>query len=263
MSKVPRKDPHLQEAIDLLDLRLAQAQGDIRQAYALLTKDELEIVDQEIQKCHDFRYYAENYHVIGTEDEGLKAMYPFWEAQEIFYEKILWSQRRGLPVKLILLKARQLGCSAFSVALIFHKTLFTEGCNTIEVAQDPTQANYLFGKARLAYDKLPWWMRPEARYEANKQYLVFDRNDEMERMTHPGLNSSIYVQSANKVTGVGVGMTMHAAHLCLSPTNCVVTPDGFLRPISDLKLGDLVWSNPSVTTVTATAENRASDLYLG
>jgi hypothetical protein len=194
-------------------MRFAQANGDLRRAFSVLSRWESDFINDQIEKCMDFRYYAENYHVITSEDEGFKTLYPFWDSQEIIYEKVIGLQKKKLPVKIVVLKARQLGSSVLSEALIFHKTIFNAGCNTLVVAQDPGQADYLFGMARTAYDSLPWWMRPEARYEAKGRYLVFDRKDPMERLTNPGLKSQIFVEASNKMTGVAVGRTVHCAHL--------------------------------------------------
>ena len=161
----------------------------------------------------DFRYYAENYHVIPTEGEGL-AVIKFWDSQEIIDEIIVSEQKKnGGKAKIICLKARQLGLSTFSEARIFHKTIFTEACNSLVVAQDPDQVDYLFNMSRTAYECLPWWMRPEARYEAKGAYLMFDRKRPEDRLTNPGLRSQILCQAANKATGVGVGKTLRAVHL--------------------------------------------------
>jgi hypothetical protein len=139
-------------------------------------------------------------------------LFPFWDSQEIFYAAILEMQRAGKPVKLLVLKARQLGSSELSEALIFHRTVFTEGITSLVVAQDPNQADFLFEKSRQAYDYLPWWMRPELRYDSKGRYFVFDRTDENMRKMHPGLRSQILVEAANRMTGVAVGKSIHAWH---------------------------------------------------
>src|SRR5271170_722612 len=102
---VPRKDPNLQEALDLLDSRFVEAEGDPDVAYSLLTSFELNFIDEEIVKCLDFRYYAENYHIVNSKHQGFKTLYPFWDSQEIFYAKIVEIQQAGRPVKVIVLKA--------------------------------------------------------------------------------------------------------------------------------------------------------------
>jgi hypothetical protein len=211
--EVPRKDPNLQEALDLLEARFIEAEGDPDVAYSLLSTFELNFIDEEIYKCLDFRYYAENYHIINSKHKGFVTLYPFWDSQEIFYAKILEIQLEGRPVKIIVLKARQLGLSTINEALLFHHTIFTEGCNSLVVAQDPGQADYLFEMSRFAYDSLPWWMRPESRYESKGRYIHFDRRDDLIRQTKPGLRSAIYVEAANKMSGVAVGKAITCCHL--------------------------------------------------
>src|SRR5271170_1494780 len=211
--EVPRKDPNLQEALDLLDSRFVEAEGDPDVAYSLLTSFELNFIDEEIVECINFRYYAENYHIVNSKHQGFKTLYPFWDSQEIFYDKILEIQAENKPVKIICLKARQLGLSTVNEALLFHHTIFTEGCNSLVVAQDPGQADYLFEMSRFAYDSLPWWMRPESRYESKGRYIHFDRRDDLIRQTKPGLRSAIYVEAANKMSGVAVGKAITCCHL--------------------------------------------------
>jgi len=211
--EIRRRDRFLSEELELLNARYEECGGDSAFAYSKLSKFEVNFIDEEINRCFDFRYYAENYHAINSKREGIKTLYPFFDSQEIFYTKICELQRLGQPIQVIVLKARQLGLSTINEALIFHRTIFTEGCNTLIVAQDPGQADYLFNMTRLAYDCLPWWMRPEARYEQNARYLGFDRRDEHMRITRPGLRSAVFVEAANKMTGVAVGKGLTALHM--------------------------------------------------
>jgi len=103
--------------------------------------------------------------------------------------------------------------STISEGLVFHKTIFTEGVNTLIIAQDPVTADHQFSMSRTAYDNLPWWMRPEERYQAKGRYLVFDRKDDVERRINPGLKSKIIVEASNKMTSPGRGQTFRSAHL--------------------------------------------------
>lgn len=212
--RLKRKDPYLDEGIEILDAYYDKANHDLRTAYSLLSSFEQKFIFSEIERCFfDFRYYAENYHVIPTEGEGL-AVIKFWDSQEIIDATILEEQKKnGGKAKVIILKARQLGLSTYGEARLFHKSIFTEACNSLVVAQDPDQVDYLFNMSRTAYECLPWWMRPEARYEAKGNYLVFDRKRPEDRVTNPGLRSQILCQAANKATGVGVGKTLRAVHL--------------------------------------------------
>jgi hypothetical protein len=210
---IPRRNQFLNEAVEHFDSFLVRAQGDTKVAWSLLNKPEVDFIFDEIERCcTDPRYYLENWHVVMTEQEGLKTLYPFWDSQEIFYELVCDIQGEGRPVKLVVLKARQLGSSTLSQGLIFHKTIFNKGVNALIVAQDPSQADFLFSMSRLAYDSLPWWMRPEERYQAKGRYLILDKRDDMERQRRPGMKSQILVEAANKMTSAGRGKTIRCAH---------------------------------------------------
>lgn len=210
MNSIPRKDPFLNEAIDILEMHFRRCRFDYAEAFATLTKDENDFINDELSSCaNDSRYYLENYHVVKTEDEGFRTLYPFWDSQEIFYAEVQEFIINGRPCKVIVLKARQLGLSTVSEGLIFHRTIFFETINSLIVAQDPGQADYLFSMFTRAYDNLPWWMKPEVKFRAKGRYMVFDSSDP----ARAGLNSEIFVEAANKVTGVSVGKTIRAAHL--------------------------------------------------
>lgn len=210
---IHRANPYLNEALEMLDEHLYKHEGDIKKAHSVLSASEKEFVYGEMEHCvSDARYYLENYHVIQTEDKGLSCLTPFWESQELMYYEIITIQRDGKPVKLLILKARQQGGSELAAGLVFHKTIFTETCNSLIVAQDPSQSDFIFSKSRTAYDYLPWWMKPEQRYDAKGRYMVFDKKDDTERQLYPGLRSQFIVEAANKMSSVARGKTIRAAH---------------------------------------------------
>jgi hypothetical protein len=99
--------------------------------------------------------------------------------------------------------------STLTQGMIFHETAFNEATNTLIVAQDPDQADYLFSMSVRCFENLPWWLRPQVRYHSKGRYMVFD--SEIPGMR--GLHSEIFVQAANKLSGVSVGKTVNAAHL--------------------------------------------------
>jgi hypothetical protein len=210
VSLIPRRDPLLNEAIDILDNHFKRSKWDYETAFNTLGSTEEHFINRELKKCLlDPRYYLENYHVIKTEQRGFTTLFPFWDSQEIFYNELMDLIVQGKPVKVLVLKARQLGLSTISEGLIFHRTVFHKTINSLIVAQDPGQADYLFSMFTRAYEQLPWWMKPIVRYRSKGRYMVFDSDrPEME-----GLNSEIFVEAANKMTGVSVGKTIRAAHL--------------------------------------------------
>ena len=87
--RLPRKNPELNDAIELLDQHYIATGNDASAAWGLLSSDEQTWIDTEIDKCLDLRYYLENYHTIKTENGVQKTLYPFWDHQEILYEAML------------------------------------------------------------------------------------------------------------------------------------------------------------------------------
>jgi hypothetical protein len=207
---IPRKDPYLNEALDILELHFRRCKGDYAEAFGTLTHEESEFINEEIESCaSDPIYYLENYYVVKSKISGIKTLFPLWDSQLIFYQELKELELTGKPRKVLVLKARQLGLSTISEGLVFHKTIFNHAINSLIVAQDPGQADYLFSMFTGAYDSLPWWMKPEVLYRAKGRYMVFDTD----RPDRSGLKSEIFVEAANKMTGVSVGKAINAAHL--------------------------------------------------
>lgn len=210
MSQIKRRDPLVTEAIEILDIHLRRCNYDISVAWNTLSSVYTDFINDELAKCMTSpRYYLENYHVIKSEHEGFKTLYPFWDSQEIFFTEVITLILAGKPVKVLVLKARQLGMSELAEGIIFWRTIFNETITTLIVAQDVEQADYLFTKSMRAYENLPWWLQPEKRYGSKGRYLILDANSPERK----GLGSEIIVAAANKTAGAAIGKTIRTCHL--------------------------------------------------
>lgn len=103
--------------------------------------------------------------------------------------------------------------STFGEGALMWKTVFRPGTHGLVAAQDVAQTTYLMDMARLAFDQLPWWMRPNKRYEARGKYIEFDHKDASLRQSSSGLKSAIYAEAANKVSGCSIGKTLSVGHI--------------------------------------------------
>ena len=75
-----------------------------------LTPSEVRVILRELDHCRrDFIYAARNYFYITTKTLQNK-LFSLWPAQELILEKVLELKAKGLPQKIIVIKARQLGC---------------------------------------------------------------------------------------------------------------------------------------------------------
>jgi hypothetical protein len=215
MDQLRRRQPELHDAIETLDNKLYEiAGGDIQKAFALLTPTELEFVETEIQKCLEQpRYYLENYHFIRTKKLELIPIWPFWDSQEMFLEVFQRQFDLGELIRIIVLKARQLGLTTISVALICWLVFLHPMAHCLEMADEEDRTLVNFDMARTAHEYLPWWMKPEKRYDARGRLLGFDRAKADDRLKSTGMQSQIYFESANQPSGAAYSKALFGVHL--------------------------------------------------
>jgi hypothetical protein len=212
MPRVLRKDGTLNDAIEYLDQAYVRAGNDVYAALGLLSADENAFIETETEKCLNLRYYLENYHCISDENGNFRALYPWWEHQEIVYEATQEEWAENGCCKIIILKPRQAGITVWIAASMFHGTIFTPHCFTMLVAQNPVVSTAMQKMCLNAYHALPWWLRPEYMYKTKGDAIDFQRKDEKQRLVNPGLGSVIQVTHAAKASGVAIGRTLRNLH---------------------------------------------------
>lgn len=178
----------------------------------LLTDKELEIIEGEATRCKEhFSYAARNYFSMVNKRREEK-IFEFWESQMLILDRLQQLQDRRRPGKILVVKARQLGCSLLLEMLVAWKSMFFQNTNSAVVSYDPDHSAYLFSLMQYVYDRMPWWLRPMCSSREFKNGLVFENPNYEDRRRNPGLNSRITVQSANKLTGVGQGIKINVFH---------------------------------------------------
>ncbi|MBX6362207.1 MAG: hypothetical protein IRZ03_19320, partial [Acidobacterium ailaaui] len=159
----------------------------------------------------DFRYLAENYLRIRTKDGQLSPLQLNY-VQERINATIERLQEAGRPVRLIILKARQMGVSTFTESRIFHATAFHELTNAMIVAHMEDASTNLFNMSKLFYDELPDYLKP-MRKASNAKELVFENptTNAQEKAKNPGLRSRIRIATADSPEA-GRSDTIHYLH---------------------------------------------------
>lgn len=206
-----------------MDARLKEAKGDQDAALARLSDAELRSIETELKRINGIgaapgRYFLENYFVINTKGEDwqaqrLQTVYPFTETQEILWDVFVDQWSKGLAVWLLLLKARQIRWSTLCQGIIFQRTITNKLTNSLVIADELKRSHQIFNMSTLAYSRLPWWMRPE--YDLMNRgagILRFNRKDKEEQLRNPGLESTFFVDAANKPQGSSRGFTLHNVH---------------------------------------------------
>ena len=159
------------------------------------------------------------------------------DAQRKLYAVAKRQQDAGKPVRLIILKARQLGFSTLTEGLIFHACATRRNVNALIVAHREDATANLFRMSKLFYDELPAPVKPMLR-ASNAQELVFENPSKLrsEREARPGLRSRIRCATAGG-RGIGRSDTLQCVHLseyAFWPDGKASTLAGILQAVPSL-----------------------------
>lgn len=136
----------------------------------------------------------------------------FNPAQNSFYERIKELHEQDKPIRMIVLKARQLGFSTLIEAIFYKKSATQNNINTQIVAHREDSTAQLFRMNKLFYEMSPSQIRPMLS-ASNAQELVFenpDKNPE-HKARNPGLKSKIRCNTAGG-GGIGRSLTIQCLH---------------------------------------------------
>ncbi len=160
---------------------------------------------------HDFAYYARSVLKIRTK-KGTLEPFVLNAMQRKIDAAIERLKAEGKPVRLIVLKYRQGGCSTYTEGRIFHSTAMTPLVHSWIVAHEEDASTNLFNMSKLYYDELPGPLKP-MRKASNAKELVFENptTDPDEKKRRPGLRSKIKISSARNAKA-GRSDTIHNLH---------------------------------------------------
>lgn len=135
------------------------------------------------------------------------------DAQRRLYDVFKEHYNNDQPCKIIILKARQMGFSTMTEAIISAIAMTHYYTTALIMAHDPDSTAHIYGMTKRFYDNLPAQLKPMQKY-SNARQLTFENpsTDARERDKNPGLRSSVRVATAGQY-GVGRGSTFQYMHL--------------------------------------------------
>lgn len=116
------------------------------------------------------------------------------EPQKRLYEEIKKQKKLNKPVRIIILKARQMGFSTLTEAILFKETATKHNVTSGIIAHEAKATNNLFNMSKLYYDNLPEAIKPKI-VNRNAQEIIFNTKD------NKGLNSKITCMTASSDAG--------------------------------------------------------------
>lgn len=185
------------EIRDKVNRLAAKDKEKARKAYAML---------------QDFERFSAKCLKIKTK-EGKILPFVLNDAQKDFAKLVFDSLAAGKAVRVIILKARQLGFSTVTEAIIYYLSSLQEAKNAFIVAQDAKSSGNLFDMFKTYYENMPNLFKPMKKKD-NTKALTFENPTSLEsvREKQPGLKSKITVDTAEAKV-LGRSGTIHFLHV--------------------------------------------------
>ena len=184
-----------------------------------------------------------------------KKLIPFRlnEPQLIAHRLTKQLKRKYGYIRIRNLKARKLGMSTYWDGRIFHNTVTIPGTASAIVCHDSESARALLDICKLFYEELPDEIRPMRKYYSKKS-LVFENPNDEDRITNPGLRSSIAITPAKsaKFGRAPVFHNLHLSEIAHYPDTAEELLTGILSAVPD---------NRNTIVVEETTANGAQGLF--
>lgn len=166
---------------------------------APLTPEQIKAEEARLIGADPFKLVEHGFLYIKTKGQGIVRFYPN-TAQKIIIKKIKDVFYAGKPVRLIILKARQMGCSTAIEAIFYAFVSRMRGINACVIADDLDGSNYIFEMQKMFQEYLEKHLKPRIKH-SNEKKLAF-----------AGLNSQILIDTAEN-PNAGRKFTFHFCHL--------------------------------------------------
>jgi hypothetical protein len=172
--------------------------------------------------------YIEKYIKIRNK-EGKIVNFSLNTPQQKLYDIIKEQKRAKKPVRIIILKARQMGFSTLTESILFKETVTKFNRRTGIITHKATATANLFNMSKLMLDCLPDELKPSVK-RSNAQELIFDNEN------GTGLKSKIKCMTAGS-SGVGRSDTfdnLHLSELAFWEGDVTATLTGLFQAVPNL-----------------------------
>jgi hypothetical protein len=137
--------------------------------------------------------------------EGTLDRFVMWRAQRRLWQIVKEKLDAGEPVRIYILKARQLGFSTLISAIMFWFVSMYRYKNVLMVSHDLQSAEQILNKLKTFWTKMSKAIQPDQKLSNRKELYLTNKEG-------TGNDSRVLVQTADNVH-LGASMTIHAAHL--------------------------------------------------
>ena len=175
-----------------------------------LNTEEIRWITNEIQLSKiDFMYWAERYCVFADEVRNIHRLGPLWESQKILMERVSALQEKAYAevargettegIRIIMHKARQLGATLISQAIVQHRCNFNGFVTALIASSDPKKTDLVYSRNKIMWENMPWWMQGGLKRQSEEFGMVWE------------MDSRIILQHGAQESGIGHGETWEMA----------------------------------------------------
>ena len=161
------------------------------------------------------------------------------EPQRALIDYVLLCIIERRPIKVIILKARQMGFSTAVEAICYWWTSTNFNINSVIIGNDEKSSLNLYRMFRRYFDNTNILFKPSVRYNT-KSDLTFEKFDESGKQI--GLGSAIKIETA-KNKSAGRSDTINFLHGCMHPNSPIVLASGESKLVKDVEVGDEVFTS--------------------
>ena len=105
-------------------------------------------------------WFIERYHRV-IDKKAKRRPFELNPAQIALYKELCEQRKLGRPMRVNILKARQLGFSTFMASIIFTLTIFAPNQSASIIADTGEHARNLFDKYKFLYNVMPSWVKSQ------------------------------------------------------------------------------------------------------
>lgn len=121
-------------------------------------------------------FYAVKYIKIRPKEGGRLIPLKFNNAQMMLHKRLESIRAEGEPVRVVICKGRQQGCSTYVASRFLHRATLNPGTSVFILAHISDSTNYLFDMVKRMYNNLPQPLKPLAE-RSNRKELKFGKID--------------------------------------------------------------------------------------
>lgn len=185
-----------------------------------LTRDEARFIAVDgARAAVDVRYFLERYVWIRRDGSRLGPLFPLWASQEHLLNTCARLERERRETKhpdgvlVDVLKARQLGVSTLTQAIIAHRAIFYGYTMGLIAANVPMQSTYLYSLCNLTIDYVPPWLRPTVLAHPANGPLRLNNGSAVQVESGLTMTGTEMEESQGRRGQLGTGRTYGAVHL--------------------------------------------------